>query len=167
MKILVAVNVLFVTVIISAQGASADMFSFLKRYDVFLCPKVEGRITLNGEPVVGVRVLREIIYDKGRVDTATTSGNGTFRFPELIAKSRTPGKAFDETRNRQVIVADHNGQKYLLWLYVTGRVTEEAVINEKLSSLDCDLSNEEKHHHFKKKENPSFTHNIKSICRWE
>lgn len=144
----------------------AGMFGLSKRYDVFLCPEVRGTITMNGEPLSDVKVMREVIYDDEIVDHTVTSGAGEFSFDELQIKSRTPGKAFAEARTRQVLVADYAGKRYLLWLHITDSTVEEPLISEKLGTLSCDLSDEEIYHHFPRPNNPDMTYNIKGICRW-
>ncbi|MAM00587.1 MAG: hypothetical protein CL583_19315 [Alteromonadaceae bacterium] len=149
-----------------ASEGSADMFGWFKRYDVLLSPEVQGRITLAGAPVEHVKVFRETTYDGHTLESVTTDGDGRFFFPVRTTRSSTPGKPFDEQRLRQVLVAEYQGQDYLLWYYVTARLSGEVVINEKLRSLSCDLNDEEISHHFTMVENPDFTHNISSICRW-
>lgn len=145
---------------------SAGMFGFGKKYDVLLCPEVKGSISINGQPVEGLTIMREVIYDDPHVETAETREDGSFYFPPLNVRSSTPGKAFDETRTRQVLVTEYQGEKYVLWVYATDAIEEEPVIAEKLSNLNCDLSNEKTQHHFQIPDHPSFTHNIISICRW-
>lgn len=149
-----------------SSEASAGMFGFGKKYDVFLCPEVKGVISINGEPVAGLTIMREVIYDDPHVETVETEVDGSFYFPPLTVRSSTPGKAFDETRTRQVLVTEYKGEKYVLWVYATDAIEEEPVIAEKLANLNCDLSNEKIHHHFTIPDHPSFTHNIISICRW-
>lgn len=144
----------------------AGMFGFGRKYDVFLCPEVKGAITIDGKPVEGLTIMREVIYDEAHVETVKTAEDGSFYFPSLSIRSSTPGKAFDETRNRQVLVTEYEGEKYLLWLYATDAIEEEPVITEKLSKLECDLRDEERIYHFEIPDAPSFTHDIKSICKF-
>lgn len=151
---------------IAGNEVSAGMFGFGKKYDVQLFPVVEGRITKNGVPQPGVTIIREATYDDAEVQETVTGLDGRFSFPSWTIRSRTPGKAFVEDRLRQVIAAKHEGEQYLLWYYVTGRLDGEQVIAEKLGALNCDLNDEELSYHFQMVENPSFTHNLASICRW-
>ncbi len=73
----------------------------------------------------------------------------------------------DETRNRQVIVAELEGKKYVLWYGVTDSIKPEISVVKKLDFMNCELTKPEKLQHFVKQENPSFTHNIHSVCRWD
>ncbi|TDT44365.1 hypothetical protein DES49_0467 [Halospina denitrificans] len=151
---------------LTSSQVMADMFGFFKRYDVHLSPEVHGRITLNGTPLEEVQVSRELTYGKEYLDRTTTDVNGRFYFAEKNIRSGIPGKLFNETRNRQVIVADYEGEKYLLWHTVTDSIEPHETLTQLLKSMDCELSNPEKLQHFERHENPSFTHNIHSICRW-
>lgn len=102
----VLIGVLLVLVI---SEVSAGMFGFGKKYDVFLCPEVKGSISIDGEPVEGLTIMREVIYDDAHVETVKTEEDGSFYFPPLTVQSSTPGKAFDETRTRQVLVTEYEG----------------------------------------------------------
>lgn len=144
----------------------ADMFGFLKRYDVHLSPEVHGRITLDGEPMAGLTVYREMFYEKRRVDTTNTDSDGFFNFPQKDIKSSAPGKLFGETHVTQVITVDYKEETYLLWRTSTSRIKPSAEITKKLGSLECDLTMPEKLQHFPMAEHPSFTHDVSSICRW-
>lgn len=157
------IGVLLVLVI---SEVSAGMFGLGKKYEVQLFPVVEGRILLDGEPLSGATVIREATYDEAEIQEIRTDQEGRFSFPPWTVQSSTPGKPFVEDRLRQVIVARHQGNQYVLWYYVTGRIDGEKVVAEKLKALSCDLKDEELDHHFVKAENPDFTHNISSICRW-
>ncbi|WP_417547655.1 DUF6795 domain-containing protein [Marinobacter segnicrescens] len=145
---------------------SAGMFGFGKKYDVELFPAVEGRIVRDGVPMEGVIVVREATYDDATLQETETGPDGRFYFPPWITQSRTPGRPFTEARLRQVVAAEYEKKKYLLWYHVTDSIDTEKVVAEKLRTLVCDLSNEEISHHFPVAENPSFTHNVASICRW-
>lgn len=142
------------------------MFGFGKKVDVFLCPEVRGQITMNGEPLSGVRVMREVAYDDELIDYAVTSSSGVFTFGELHTRSRTPSKSFDETRTVQAITAEYDNKQYLLWAYATDSISEEALISGRLGSLKCELSDEEIYHHFPRPDSSHLTYNVKGLCRW-
>lgn len=144
----------------------AGMLGFGKKYDVELFPFVEGRVTQNGAPLKNATVIREATYDGAEVQETVTDQDGYFSFPEWVVSSRTPGKPLMEARLRQVIIVSHETKAFVLWYYVTGRIDGEKVIAEKLRTLHCELNDDEVDHHFQKAENPNFTHNVSSICRW-
>lgn len=161
------VTLLLVQASLLSTQAVAGMFGFLKRYDVHLSPEVHGSVTLDGKPMANLEVYRELHYGKNYIDKTVTGSDGRFSLPEKNIRSRIPGRLIDETRLRQVVSVYYDNKPYLLWYAVTDRIKEEKVVMEKLSTLDCDLKTPETSQHFVRHENPSFTHDISSICRWE
>lgn len=158
-------GVLLCLMLVASEGY-AGMFGLGKRVDVFLCPEVRGKITMNGAPLSGVRLMRELYYDNEILHRTESLESGTFSFDQLTIKSRTPNRAFSEARTHQIVVADYEGERYLLWYHVTDSIKEEPLISEKLRNLNCDLSDDEIFHHFPIPGRPDFTYNVKSICRW-
>ncbi len=142
------------------------MFSWFKKYDVHLCPAVQGTVTLNGKPLAGVRVLRELDYDKSYTDNVVTDENGHFYFAAKNIQSRLPGNKFDQSKSRQVISLDYQGKLFLLWYLNTSSIKPQQAVVQRLASLNCDLSNEELEHVFPSFEKPDFPHSTFSICRW-
>lgn len=81
-------------------------------------------------------------------------------------KSHQPNQPGDETRVRQVIVLDYQGENYLLWYSVPGGITPRQAISERLANMTCELSMPETEQVFENKEYPDFTHSVFSSCRW-
>jgi hypothetical protein len=150
---------------IFSQQVMADMFSWLKKYDVHLSPAVQGIVTLDGKPVAGAEVLRELTYDKDYIDKTVTAADGSFRFLEKQIRSRKPG-SLQEMRTRQVISLRYQNKQHLLWYLTTSSITPQRAIVQKLASLQCDLTNEELEQVFTNVEKPDFPHSTFSICRW-
>ena len=169
MKILFSIKVILLTLtltLIYPRHVMADMFSWFKKYDVHLCPAVQGTITENGKPLAGIRVFRELDYDKSYTDDAVTDENGHFYFAEKNIKSRLSGNKFDQSKSRQVISLDYQGKLFLLWYLNTSSIKPQQAVVQRLASLNCDLSNEELEHVFPNIEKPDFPHSTFSICRW-
>ncbi|MBJ7556035.1 DUF6795 domain-containing protein [Marinomonas spartinae] len=136
------------------------MVSFfgLKRYDVELSPPVKGRITDNGEPVVGAEVVRELFYagyDKKNAlfDYSTTNDNGEFEFDEKIVKSRSPGDIFGQNSMVfQDIYIEKKTEKLsdedkYYWLWCTRKSwPSEDQLNKLMLHLEADLQNKEIQH---------------------
>ena len=154
-----------IIIFISTQ-VIADMFDFLKKYDVHLSPEVHGAITLNGLPVEGITVERNLNYDKVYIDKTATDKQGKFHFPEINIRSRRPGKMLDETRNRQAIFAYYNNADYLLWLTTTDSVKPIKKFSEILNNLVCELTSPEMSYYLKNDEHPDFPYPVKSICHF-
>jgi hypothetical protein len=148
-----------------SQQVLADMFDWFKKYDVHLSPAVQGKVLLNGAPVTGAVVSRELNYNKEYVDSTTVDDTGYFSFPEKNIRSRKPG-TLQELRTRQVIVVHYQQQTYLLWYLTTASITPQQAIVQRLATLNCELTDDEQEHVFPNIETPDFAHSAFSICRW-
>lgn len=155
-------------IVILSKQANANMFGLFKKYDVHLSPVVQGKVTLNGEPVSNQQVFRSLAYgDEGeQIDTTITDGAGGFYFPEKNIRSRRPGSMFDESKVRQIIVVERNSKKYLLWYSNTFGIEPAQAVSQRLLSLNCDLNNSEETFEFPSIEHPKHNHFTYSICRW-
>lgn len=146
---------------------SAGMFGFGKKTEVHLSPEVRGIVTLHGELVEGAQVVRTLDYDREYREEMTTGKDGRFHFPEKNIRSDRPDKMLDETRVRQIITVNYQGQKYLLWYATPGTIYWRTGIANKLSSMRCELTSPEIEHGFENIEKPQFPHSTFSICRWD
>ncbi|MCK0163567.1 DUF4198 domain-containing protein [Marinobacter sp. S6332] len=152
--------------VLMATGVYAGMFGFTKKTTVHLSPPVEGVVTLNGQPLVGIEVYRTLDYDQEYKDKALTDAGGRFAFPEKNLESRRPNQLGDETRVRQVIGLDYEGKNYLLWYAVPGGITPREALSQRLAGMKCELTTPEKEQVFENVERPEFPHSVFSICRW-
>jgi hypothetical protein len=144
------------------------MFGWFKRFDVNLCPDVQGRITLHGEPVPDVRITRslEFMDDKERVDHTVTDASGAFFLPEKNIRSSKPGSMFGLEFTNQDIVAEYRGEKYIIWSSPQFGIKKIEEYRNKLTSLNCELASNPVQFEFKNKKNPHIDHYATSICRW-
>ncbi len=161
------VVVMVVGLFLPVKEGFAGMFELIKKHDVHLSPEVEGRVLKDGKPVEGLQISRSLTYEEELIDRTTTDVDGRFYFPSKTIQSRLPGRPLTDARNRQIVYATENGQHFILWHYTTDSIEPEITVTEKLSALNCDLSDPEKLYHFKWIEHPDFTHDVISICRWE
>ncbi|WP_159817928.1 DUF6795 domain-containing protein [Colwellia sp. 20A7] len=145
------------------------MFGFFKKYDAHLCSAVSGRILNKGEPLVGVKIERELYYidDKTREDSTLTDENGCFSLPEVNIRSKAPGWLFAEQRTQQHITAYFSDKSYVLWSTSLKLIQPIPAYNIKLSQLNADLSNSEIAFTFRNEDNSNMPHAAYSICRWE
>lgn len=157
--------VLLLALFYSEYGVTG-MFGIFDKVEVHLSPEVRGVVTLAGEPLSGIRVYRTLDYDREYKDWAVTDDEGRFWFSEKNIKSRRPNQLGDETRVRQVIGLDYQGENYLLWYSVPGGITPRQAISERLANMTCELSMPEIEQVFENKEHPDFSHSVFSICRW-
>lgn len=153
---------------LSSTEAIADMFGFLKKYDVHLCPEVHGQITLDGKSVPELEVYRSLTYgdDDEIIDKVITDKQGRFSFPEKNIRSRKPGSMFDESSIRQIIDVDYEDKRYLLWGTLALGVNPNKALSEKLTTLNCDFNKSDKKRIFSSIEYPQANHLVRGICRW-
>ena len=155
----------FLLFFVFSQQVMADMFSWFKKYDVHLSPAVQGSITFDGKPLAGIKVFRELDYDKSYNDEAVTDELGRFNFAEKNIKSRQPGNKLDQSTIRQVISLDHQGKTYVLWYTSTPSIAPHATFQRLLAALHCELTTAEEKYRLPNLEYPDFPHGVVSICQ--
>jgi hypothetical protein len=145
------------------------MFGLLKKYDVHMCSEVNGQVLLNGKPVVGAKVIRELsyIHQVENNDETLTDESGWFSMPEVSISSKKPGDMFvNDSVMQKIFIIMESGQ-YILWDSEFGGIEEFPEFKEKLAMLNCDLSNKEVTFTFPNKKNVNLMFDGISICRWE
>ncbi|MEO3681788.1 DUF6795 domain-containing protein [Shewanella vesiculosa] len=145
------------------------MFGLLKKYDVHMCSEVKGQVLLNGKPVVGAKVIRELsyIHQVENNDETLTDESGCFFMPKVSISSKKPGDMFVNDTVIQKISVCNDNSTFLLWHSRLGGITEFEEVKEKLTSLNCDLNNKEVLFTFPNKTNENLEFDGESICRWE
>ena len=79
----------FLVFFVFSQQVMADMFSWFKKTELQLSPKVAGQILLDGKPVSGLTVLRDLHYgDELYTDKEVTDSDGRFSFAPKTIKIR-------------------------------------------------------------------------------
>lgn len=131
-------------------------------------PQVTGKILLNGEPLAGVKVERELYYidDKKRFDNTNTDEQGHFTLPAIDVRSKAPGWGFAEQQTKQVISISYQNQFYELWSGFLPGIKPLESYNKKLAQLNADLANPCVAFTFINDKDPNNPHCAYSICRW-
>ncbi|MDP2716621.1 DUF6795 domain-containing protein [Rheinheimera sp.] len=155
-----------ISVLLYSLEVRANMFSWFNKYDVHLSPAVQGTVTVDGKPLAGIKVFRELDYDNAYNEEATTDEQGQFYFAEKNIKSRQPANKLDQSKIRQVISLVYHGKTFVLWYLNTSSIEPQQAIVQRLAALNCELSDEELEHTFPNIEKPDFPHSTFSICRW-
>ena len=163
--LLLTAAVSFLVFFVFSQQVMADMFSWFKKYDVHLSPAVQGKVLLDGKPVSGIKVFRELDYDKSYNDEAVTDEHGQFSFAEKNIRSRQPGNKLDQSTIRQVISLDYQSKTYVLWYTSTPSIAPHATFQRLLGALHCELTTAEKKYSLANIEYPDFPHGVVSICQ--
>ncbi len=158
--------------LLPACAAYADMFGlFAKKYDVHLSPAVSGRLTKDGQPLAGVKVVRDLHYDKPLIDKTTTDADGKFSFPAKSIRSSLPGGLFTgDIPVIQTITTAFSGKNFLLWTTVQHGFKENPELAVRLQQLNCDLNTEEVVYYVPNPDpvwsKAGMNHGIGTICRW-
>ncbi|WP_351011874.1 DUF6795 domain-containing protein [Shewanella sp. S1-58-MNA-CIBAN-0166] len=145
------------------------MFGLLKKYDVHMCSEVKGRILLDGNPVYGTQILRDLSYvdDVVVTDETETDRDGYFSMPAVTITSKKPGDMFVHDVVMQHINVLYDGVTYKLWNTRLLGIEPFAEVEAKLKSLNGDLANSEVQFTFPNKQNPNLEFDGESICRWD
>ncbi|WP_192021546.1 DUF6795 domain-containing protein [Shewanella sp. ENK2] len=163
--------------VVSSHSEGTVLGIFKKAVDVEVFPAVSGKITLNGKPVEGLKLLRSYIYydvtsKDGTEDYSVTDSDGNFTFPEILVSSKHPNGAFSVNMIAQIIMIDDDRfesykEKYL-WDTKARGITQSKFHIERLRTLNCELSEEEVSHQIIDDSFPDGTvrYEIFSICRW-
>ncbi len=148
---------------------------FEKAVDVEVFPAVSGRVTLHGKPLAGLKLRRGYLYvsvtEEGVWDKTVTDESGQFSFPEIKIQSKHPTHAFSTNIIQQVIqVHDDKYPEYneiYLWSTNSTGIKHNKFFIQRLSQLNCDLSDEVIYHQIIDEQyKGAIRFEIDSICRW-
>jgi hypothetical protein len=124
----------------STKGVSMSFFSGT---DVVLFSPMEGKMTFEGKPAAGAKIVRTIIWkgDEGETDIFYTSEDGTFTLPIKRANVRIPMLAeFVLTQEVSVFYAD---QEFTIWVKRKEELGKYGELNGKPTNFRCELTDEE------------------------
>ncbi|ARD23734.1 DUF6795 domain-containing protein [Shewanella japonica] len=162
--------------VVSSHSEGTVLGIFKKAVDVEVFPAVSGKITLNGKPVEGLKLRRGYLYinvmEDGVYDYTTTGSNGEFSFPEIVIQSTHPNGLFSTNIISQIIrVEDDRYEEYqdpYIWATKSRGIKHSPYFQERLASLNCELTEEEMVHHVinDSYEQGVVRYEIDSICRW-
>lgn len=124
------------------QGC-ADMFGFFNKHDVTLSLQIKGRLLKNGEPQVGVKITRELIYGDTYIDEVVSDSNGDFYFDNKTIRSSNPSNMFfNSSLLQSIYIGNEQDEDSILW-YATIQFTEEqALLSDILNNFECELGKE-------------------------
>jgi hypothetical protein len=116
--------------------------TFFKKEEVVLASPFEAKLTLNGKPVDGAKVTRQLQWTEkvDRMEETWSDNSGNFKFPAALEKLRIP--ALSQFVINQTITVNVDNKEYVIWL--CGKM-EEKLYGEtgvELRNIICDLSKE-------------------------
>ena len=145
------------------------MFGLIKKYSVHMCSEVKGVLTLNGAPVEGALIKRNLLFAHKveKEDQVTTGYDGSFYLPEVVIDSKIPGDMFSHELTYQVIRAIYDNEEYELWNSELRGIDEYEEYKQKLFSLNADLISPNVEFLFPNHNNPNLGFYGSTICRWD
>lgn len=165
-------KILILALALFSVGASAMFWPF-KKYDVEMSPEVRGVIKLDGVPLSGLTVYRELFYEgykdgKKISDEAITNAKGEFQFPEFVIRSRAPKDIFGQSfLIAQYIYTKFEEKDIYIWR-VSKFAQKIPIASELMLNLNCDLTQEEMHYDLKDpKTGEKIYFPLTSICHWK
>ncbi|RBW47025.1 hypothetical protein DS885_05340 [Psychromonas sp. B3M02] len=162
--------VIIILLFVFSRSVSADIFSFFNRETFLLSPPVQGQLLDDGKAVVGKTVYRELYYDGRHLDQTVTDQQGRFIFPSSTIKTSKPSSMFGSGSLMQHIYLGEPGENELtLWLaklFYNGN-QNSLTLKDKLSRLQCDITNTAKTYDVPVQENPEQEMVIHTLCNRE
>ena len=108
-----------------------------------LFSRVEGRVTLNGEPVSGVEVVQQASYlEPGDLPTTAvrTDASGRFSFDEISRRAGLGGLLPGEMRVSQKLLLRYDGQEFEGWRHSKTSGEPNGELDGKPLKLVCELT---------------------------
>ncbi|WP_193165765.1 DUF6795 domain-containing protein [Microbulbifer hainanensis] len=133
--------------------------AFLNSLKACIFSEMKIKLTLDGEPAHGAKVIRSVNWKEEMVDTFTTDESGNVLLPAMYAASVTQIMPI-EFVSSQVIQVEYNDKSYKIWVYAKRDPSENSEMNGKPFILTCELTQEPKLER-------AFDSIVKTSCRWE
>lgn len=121
-------------------GATAMSFFNPLRTCVF--SEVNARLMLNGEPVIGAKVVRKWNWHKERSDESVTDANGYVNLPAVYESSITRLLPIELVIGQQLSVFI-DGKETIFWANGKREPEANAEYGGSLFRIACELTNEE------------------------
>ena len=122
--------------------------------------QVDARMTLNGEPVVGARIIREWDWQTKNSDETRTDRDGRFSFPAIY--ERHPIRLLPaEFNTAQYLTVHYQGEEFAFWVANKREAEENVELGGIPLELNCELSDDLKLTHF------DLASTVRTVCTWD
>jgi len=101
------------------------------------------KITLNGKPASGAKIIRTVDWKDEQVDFFTSDEGGNIDLPAKFESSFTQVLPV-EFISSQSINVEYENNNYLIWIYAKRNPGENSEMNGNPINLSCELSDEPK-----------------------
>ncbi|WP_247655221.1 DUF6795 domain-containing protein [Pseudoalteromonas sp. MMG007] len=138
-----SVTLIFLLFLLFPIQGCAGMFGFFNKQDVTLSLQIKGRLLKNGEPQVGVKITRELIYGGTYTDEVTSDSNGDFYFKNKTIRSSNPSNMFfNSSLLQSIYIGNKQDEDSILWYATIQFTQEQALFSDILNNFECELSEE-------------------------
>lgn len=148
---------ILIFLIIITQGALAMGIFDAGKTCVF--SEVKARLTLNGEPISNVKVIRRWEWNKLQEETTTTDESGYFELPPVFESSMSRMLPIELVIAQGLYVVI-DGEEKKFWSNSKREPEENAEFQGSPINLSCELSSEMKIYR-------DFGSRMRTLCTWE
>lgn len=131
--------IIFVAGVYASEGVNMSLF---KGSEVCVFSAMEGKITLQGKPVDGARIVRKVAWkdQTGETEETTTNSNGEFEFSMMNRSLRQLLTAqFVATQD---ITVYYEGKEYTIWTMGKMDKSEYGELGGKPENFRCELTDD-------------------------
>jgi len=135
-------SIIFLSLILfTTNGFSMSIFSSNKE-EVVLCSSLEGKITLNGEPASGAKIVRWFKWkdQKGESQSIYADEHGFFALPTV--KGELKSSILAQFVVTQKITVHYQANEYEIWVIGKDSKEEFGELGGKPINFRCELSDE-------------------------
>lgn len=132
-----------------------------------LAPPVSGKIFLEGKPLSGITVIREVQTLGKIVDVVKTDENGTFYFRAFHYDFLIPTKDENTLKAIITITAEKGNSKKALWSSEHTGVNYPPFMKPAMSTMTCDFNNGVSQIEFQSHFEQAKRTRVKSICQFQ
>ena len=148
--------ILFLLIIFSQEGVSMGIFDAGK---TCVFSAVKARLTNNGEPIRGAKVIRRWEWNKLQEEFTTTDENGQFELPAVFESSMSRMLPMELVIAQGLYVAI-DGEEKKFWSNSKREPEENAEFQGRSIDLSCEITNESKIYR-------DFGSRMRTLCTWE
>ena len=121
--------------------------------------QVKGRVTYEGKPAAGAKIVRKAKWQKPASDEAVADAEGKFEFPAMYQRSAVKLIPAEFVVSQELTVI-YNDKEYGIWHTTKREPEEDTELNGKPLNFQCELTDEPRFDH-------SYRASIKTICTWD
>mgnify|MGYP001546747662 FL=1 len=130
---------IWVTILVVCGGVAVSLTDVGR---VCLFSKMNGVITLNGEPAAGAKLVRTVNLSGDQTDETTADDSGNFEFPAVFKRTMAKHLPQEFAANQDIFV-HYDGNEYRMWSAVKRTPDENSESRGKPLVVSCELSSEE------------------------